>query len=200
MENGTLAYDGKGLLEFSEENSLTSIACQHSNDEQPRACAFDAHLVDHDPVTPPDQFRGVIRPDFVLIGDAYYRRVHLANESADSRVVTHDVEEVTAQTVLADSALNISNQSSPIPDDLPIAHRVATTGDTVMAFKYLDGDNLGRIYQQNGSYYTVVGTDMRVIDNGVGFLEDDLSRDLLRSFGLVLIVGTLLRYTRNRDR
>lgn len=198
VENGTFAYDGKAILGFAEVNSLNPVGCQSNDDEQPRACAFDSSLVDSGPVTVPNDYRGEIQPEFVRLGDAYYRRVHITNESSEDRVVRHDVERVTPQTVLSDSALNISDPSRFA--DLGLEPRIAATGETVTSFESLDEEDLGRIYRLNRSYYTVVGTDEKVIDHGLGLLQYELPRYLLMGVGLVLLVGVLFLSVGNQDR
>lgn len=197
VENGTLTYDGKGVVEFAEENSLDPIECQSYDDEQPRACSFDSHLATRGAATVPDDFRGRIEPEFVRIDEAYYRRVHSQNESADTGV-THDVERVTARTVLAESATNISGLSNAFAADLEL--RVAVSGDTVTSFEDLSGDELGNIYRRDGSFYTVVGTDEKTIDHGLPFHPFELSRYALMVVGLVFIVGVLSFLAGDQDR
>ncbi|WP_435349769.1 hypothetical protein [Haloarchaeobius sp. HRN-SO-5] len=207
VEDGTLSYSGASETEFAEENSLNAVGCQlrHGFTEQPRACAFDAYLVDHGPVADTRYYLHDIQPDFVRIGDAYYRRTHTRNETAEDVHVMHDVERVTPRTVLAESALlNISDYSRPVPDfdgwgDRGVEFRVAITGDAVTTFEDLGEDNLGNVYRQNDSYYTVVVTSERYADGGPDFLRYDGYRYLLMGVGLVPIAMVLSRRAEERD-
>jgi len=196
VENGTLTYSGAGIPDFTEENSLTSVGCQPNDDEQPRACAFDHHLVTHDPITVPGRPGGVIAPEFVRLDGSYYRRIRRINRSGRTDTGIHDVERVTPQTVLTESAVNLSSQTNTDTDRLPL--RVAITGDTVRSFEDLDEAQLGRIYQSNGSYYTVIVTDEKSIDHGLTFLRYELPRYLLMGVGGLFLGGALLGYLRER--
>lgn len=196
VENGTLTYDGAGVLGFSEENSLNPVGCQRYDDEQPRACAFDHHLVSHEPVTVPGRPWGVLDPEFVRLDDGYYRRIHRITGSGENRTGTHDVERVTPETVLAESAVNLSGGSGAGSDDLPLAVQIAVTGETRTSFEDLDEDQLGTVYRYDGSYYTVVGTDDRSVDRGLTYLRYELPRYLLASVGVLLLVGALFVYSR----
>lgn len=192
VENGTLAYHGADIPEFAEQNNLNQVGCQPGDEGSARACAFDHHFVNHPPVTVPKKLLESRDAEFVRIDSAYYRRVHRVNGSGGNRTVTHNVERVTPQTVLREAALNISGRSGTVRDDLPLEYRVAVSGDTVTTFEDLDEPQLGNIYRQNESYYTVVGTGEKHIDHGFGFLRYEIPRYILMSVGFFLSVGTLV--------
>lgn len=191
IDDGLLTYEGQRLLEFAEANALVEVGCEPPDDEQPRACAFDAHLVDHPPVSLPNVYAGLIGPEFVEIDDAYYRRVHRTESANGTDVVVHDVDRVSPGTVLGETAVNLTGVSGS-SDDLPLEFRVAASGDTVRKFTDLEADELGRIYRLDDSFYTVVRTDRRVIDHGLGFLRYEVPRYLLASIGLVLCVAVAI--------
>lgn len=140
----------------------------------------------------------MIDPGFVRLDDSYYRRIHQLNGSGPNRTLIHDVERVTPQTVLAERAVNLSGHPGVVSDDLPVADQIAITGDTRMSFEDLDEDRLGDIYLVNGSYYTVVVTDERVIDHGLAALRYKVPRYLLVSIGVVLIGWGLFISMRER--
>lgn len=199
VENGTFEYDGEDLPGFAEENSLNPVGCQPHDDDQPRACAFDLHLVTRDPVTVPGRPEGVFGAEFVRLDGTYYRRIHRVTGSGGNYSGTHDVEPVTPQTILAESAVNISGHASPVSDDLRLEFRIAVTGDSVTSFEDLDENDLGNVYRQNESYYTVVATNQRFIDHGLTFLRYELSRFLLMGIGFVLFIGALFVRTRESN-
>jgi hypothetical protein len=196
VENGTFTYAGATVPEFAEENSLTAVGCQPNDDEQPRACAFDHHLVSHDPITVPWRPSGVIAPEFVRVDGSYYRRIHSRHGSGGTDTVVHDVERVPPRTILSESAIDLSGQTSTDSDRLPL--RIGISGDTVRSFEDLEETQLGRIYRSNRSYYTVVVTDERAIDHGVVLLRYELPRYLLVGVGVLLLTGALLSYLRGR--
>ena len=189
VEDGPLTYSGVHGPGFAEENSLTAVGCQPNDDEQPRACAFDHHLVRHDPITVPGRPRGTIAPEFVRIDGSYYRRIHRINRSGGTDTGIHAVEHVTPQMILSESTVTLSGQTSTDSDRLPL--RVAITGDTVRSFEDLDEAQLGRIYRSNGSYYTVVVSDERFIDHGLTLLRYELPRYLQMGLGVLLLAGAL---------
>lgn len=197
IADGTLQYDGADLPGFAEENSLNPVGCQVRDDEQPRACAFDRHLVTHGPVTVPRQSPSVIQPDFVSLDGTLYRRTHRSDGPAENATVTHDVERVSPEVVLEESARPLS-MSSPLSDTLP--YRVAISGDTVTSTVDLDETDLGDVYRLDESYYTVVATDREHVDHGLTWLRYERSRYLLSGVGTVLVVGAIVVYRRNRPR
>lgn len=191
VEDGTLVYQRSDLSDFDAErrNSLNPVGCQHDDEEGTRACAFDQHLVDHAPVTvpqPPELRANPARPEFVRINDAYYRRIH-DTRSDGSLNVTYDVERVTPQTVLAESAVNLSGVSSP--SDGLLRRRVAITGNTETSYERLDDDELGNVYRLNGTYYTVVVTDVEhIFHDGFELLRYDLFRAMLAVPGVFILI------------
>ena len=192
VENGTLAYHGRGATGFGT-NNLNPVGCQPGDGQGGRVCAFDRHLVDHPPVTVPREQLGSARPEFVRIDGAYYRRIHRANFSSDPPTVTHDVERVEPRTVLAESALNLSGSTESPPDDSPLELRVAVSGDTTTSYELLGPDELGDVYRLNGSYYTVVRTDEVLVDHGLDPLRYESSRLPLAVVGLLLLLWSLSR-------
>lgn len=191
VENGTLTYRGGDVRGLEDENGLNPVGCQYYDDEQPRACAFDRHLVNRPRVSVPMNGLEPIRPEFVHINGAYFRRIHQLNETSD-RTVTHDVERVSPRTVLAESAINITNWSQPVSDHLGLAGQIAVTGNSVTTFEYLRGDELGNVYRDNGTYYTVVATDEHHVDSGPDALRYELPRYYLMGAGLLLLAFGLL--------
>ncbi|MHB9288644.1 hypothetical protein ACKVMT_16560 [Halobacteriales archaeon Cl-PHB] len=183
---------------YAEENSLVEVACQPRDDEQPRACAFDAHLVNHAPVRLPNTNAGIIEPEFVELDDTYYRRVHRLEESNDSQTLVHDVERVRARTLLAETALNLTGRSIESDEDLPPEIRIAATGNTMTTVKELEEDDLGQVYRVENTYYTVVRTDSTVIDRGFTILRYEMPRYLLALSGLLVTVVALVGLYKRR--
>ena len=194
--DGALEYRGQNLQRFAEANSLVGVACEPPDDEQPRACSFDAHLVDHPPVSLPNVRGGVISPEFVWIADSYYRRVHRIESARGTEVVRHDIERISPEFVLSETAMNLTERSISIEDDLPLEVRIAATGETVRTYTDLADDELGRTFRLDDSFYTVVRTNRTIIDHGLGFLRYEVPRYLLTIVGLILtttvglVVGT----------
>lgn len=196
VENGIFAYHGADIPDFAEENSLSRVGCQHV-DDQARACAFDQHLGNHGPITVAWEGQGTTRPEFIRLADAYYRRIHRLNRSSET--VAYDVERVSPRTVLAEAATNISGVSTSPSADLPLAFRIAVTGETVTSFEEPDRTELGRVYQLNGSYYTVVRTDESHIVHGPDVLRYETPRSILVIVGGLLLLGALALRTRDQS-
>ena len=193
VENRTLTYHGRDIPDFGA-NNLDPVGCQPQDRTGARACAFDQHLVEYGPVTVPrGRALGAIRPDFVRIDGAYYRRIHRPNDSDGDRTVTHDVERVEPRTVLAESAIDLSDVQRPFPDSWPLAFRIAASGDVVTTYERVEDDELGAVYRRNGSYYTVVRTDETNVDGGPDFLRYDSNRAPLVIAGGLLLLWTLPR-------
>lgn len=189
IENGSLEYDGKDASGFWERNALTPIACQAHEDEQPRACSFDYHLVDHGPITAGNQLPQV-EPDFARLRGNYYRRI--VNHSDDNEnLLVHDVEQVSPRTILAESAVNVTGISTS-DFGVPLEWEIAITGETRSTVEELEEDELGRVFLKDGSYYTVVATDETFVDHGLTFLRYELPRYLLVFVGLLVLVGGIL--------
>lgn len=197
VENGTLTYDGVETLEFRRANDLQAVGCQWSDREGERACAFDAYLADNPPVSVPRRrVWGHVSPTFVEIDGGYYRRIHRRNGSN----VTHDITPVSPESVLRGAATDVSDHSTPDRDDAPLEYYVAVTGETVTAEERLDRDDLGDVYRQNGSYYTVVGTDRTVHRPVQGFHQSEPLRYGLGMVGAVLLLAAgLLEVTRRSE-
>lgn len=185
IENGSLEYVGADVSGFRERNALTPIACQSHEDEQPRACAFDYHLVDHGPITAGNQVSHV-EPDFARLRGDYYRRIVNHSDNDENHLI-HDVEQVSPQTILAESAVNVTGLST---SDLgvPLEWEIAITGETRTTVEELDEDDLGRIFLKDGSYYTVVATDRTPVDHGLTFLRYEVPRIMLMLLGGVVVL------------
>lgn len=194
VENDTFTYNGDDVRGLARENSLNPVGCEYRDEEQPRACAFDRHLADHGPVAVERNGFGSIRPEFVRIDGSYYRRIHRLNRSSENRTVTHDVERVSPRTVLAESATDVSGLSRSDVDDLGLAFQVAVTGESVTSFQDLEGDELGNVYRDGGTYYTVVATDVETVDHGLDTLRYELPRYLLAGVGVLLAIGGVLAW------
>lgn len=192
VENGTLEYVGKDATGFRERNGLTPIACRFHDDERPRACAFDYHLVDHGPVVAGNQLPAV-EPDFARLRGSYYRRIVEHSGSDENRSLVHDVEPVAPRTILAESAVNLTGASTSTTEDLPLEFRVAITGEPRTTVEELDEEDLGRIFRRGGVYYTVVATDETFVDHGLTFLRYEVPRYALVLLGLLVLVGGLSR-------
>ncbi len=191
VENGSFVYAGADRSGFRERNALTPIACQLHETEQPRACAFDYHLVDHGPVTAQDQLSGV-EPDFARLRGGYYRRIVNRSVTDDNQYLTHDVREVAPRTILAETAVNVTGSSASDIGDLPLEWQIAITGETRSTVEQLDAHELGRIFLKDGSYYTVVATDDAVVDHGLTFLRYELPRFMLMLLGGIgVLFGSL---------
>lgn len=185
VEDGTITYDGVDNRRFRHRNDLQAVGCQRTDREGDRACAFDEYLVDNPPVTVSKQVAwGHTTPNFVEINGDYYRRIH---RSEDSKV-THDVTRVPPRSVLTASASDVSVHSVPDRGTVPLEYYVAVSGETVTSFEALDRDDLGRIYLQNGTYYTVVGTDRSVNHPGPDFQQYYTFRYALGVVGAVLLL------------
>jgi len=200
IENGTITYHGDSILGFAEENGLTAVGCQPRDDEQPRACAFDHYLASQGPVTISTATAGVSRPEFVELDGEYYRRIHRPAGDDGTGPTTYDVEAVSARTVLATAAVDLTGQSSSGAEDLPLHFRVAISGDTETAYVDLEADELGTVFERNGSYYTVVATADRFADGGPDLLRYELPRYLLALVGLAVVAGAVLVLSRELDR
>lgn len=198
VEDGTLTYDGMDAQHFRLQNDLQDVGCQSTDREGGRACAFDEYLADRPPVTVSRQHViDHISPEYVQIGDDYYRRIHRSNDSN----VTHTVTRVSPRTVLRAVAVDVTGH--PVPDrgeDTPLEYYVAVSGETVTTAESLDRDDLGRVYRQNGSYYTVVGTERTVYHPGPEFQQYGAVRYGLGAIGVaVLLAATHLEFTRRRE-
>ena len=189
VADGTLSYRGDGLLGASAENSLEPVGCQYHDDERPRACAFDRYLAGHGPVSVPAGGAHPVRPEFVRVRGAYYRRTHRPNATEGRRVVVHDVERVSPRTVLSESAVGVSNVSKPVPDFVGLADRIAVTGESVTTFRNLGEDELGAVYLNDGTYYTVVTVEERTVDHGLDPLRYELPRYALAILGLPFVAA-----------
>lgn len=197
IEHGSLEYAGADVSGFWERNALTPIACQFHEDEQPRACAFDYHLVDHGPITAGNLLPHV-EPDFARLRGDYYRRI--VNQSVtDENLNIHDVEQVSPRTVLAESAVNVTGISTSEDIVVPLEWEIAITGETRSTFEELEEDELGRIFLKNGSYYTVVGTDEVTVDHGLMYLRYEVPRLMLMILGVVVILVGLLSVRSETD-
>lgn len=196
-EDGTLAYHGQDVLRFGDENDLTPIDCVDFETNHIRSCALDYHLLNHSPITVPSSVAGETDAEFVRIEDGYYRRIVQHNDSTDPPSITLDVEPVSPQTILRESAVDISDIQEVDPDH-GVRLRVLLTGETETSFTRLSDHDLGSIYERNGSYYVVVKTGERVIDHGplLHGLQYDGPRYVLATFGVVLLIGA---YLHNRD-
>ncbi|QLD89221.1 hypothetical protein HWV07_09335 [Natronomonas salina] len=197
VEDGTITYDGIDNRRFHRRNNLQDVGCQRTDREGERACAFDEYLADNPPVTVSRQLKwGHATPDFVEINGDYYRRIHRPNDSN----VTHDVTQVPPRSVLTQSAADVSGHSIPDRSTTTLEHYAAVSGETVTSFEELERDDLGRIYLQNGTFYTVVGTDRSINHPGPEFRQYQALRYVLGFVGVVLLlIGTHIELTREGD-
>lgn len=185
VENGTLAYPGKGERPYHRENDLVDVACQPT-DRGRRACAFDRYLAAEGPVTVRDD-PGYGSTDHVALDGAYYRRTEAANGSR----ATYGVERVPPRRLLAVAAVNLTGVDPAVVDDGDSPpYRAAVTGERVTTYAPVDADRVGRLYRRNGRYYTVVLADAAVVDRP---LVAPPGRDPLTLVGavLLLVVGVL---------
>ena len=196
VENGTFAYHGKEVGPFDNENDLTPVACIDHDTNHLRACALDAHLVTDGPITVPRTVAGETDLHFVRVEDAYYRRIRRVDDSDDPATVTLDVERVPPRTVLAESAVNLSDVSR-VPPDAGVRMRVLVTGEPETSFTDLSDHALGTVYRRNGSYYVVVRTGATVVDHGplLHPLRYEVPRYGLVGIGAVLLLGGALLYS-----
>lgn len=197
VENGTITYDGVDNHRFYRRNELPDVGCQWTDREGERACAFDEYLSENPPVTVSKHMSlGRITPDFVEVDGDYYRRIHRPNDSN----VTHDVTRVPPRSVLTASAADVSGHSVPDRGTVPLEYYIAVSGETVTSFEALERDDLGRIYLQNGTFYTVVGTDRSINHPGPAFQQYQALRYVLAFVGVVLLLmGTHMELTREGD-
>ena len=185
VENGELTYLGvSDTLWHGEYSDLNALDCQWT-DTNRRACAFDAHLVEHGPVTinPMEMYHDY--PEYALIDGGIYRRVISKNEAAH----TYDVHRVPPRDFLSAVSNNISSLSveavRETTDRVPL--KVAVTGETRQTIYRLDDDDLGRVYSLDGDYYTVVVTDKTYPEPPVPI--SDGFRATLRILGIILLLG-----------
>lgn len=197
VENGTITYDGIDHFEFREWNELDPLGCQWHDSDGERACAFDEYLAENPPVTVSRQMLwGRITPEFVEIDGNYYRRVHRSNDSN----VTHDVMPVPPESVLEESAADVSGHSVSDQSDAPLAYYVAVSGETVTTTEHPSRVDLGDVYRRNGNYYTVVATDRTVEQPPLEFQQYRALRYVLEFVGIVLLlVAVHLEFTRRRE-
>lgn len=188
VENGILTYDGKDIN--PAENDLIAIGCQFQDrgESDDRACGFDAYLSSHGPVSVPNHgLNSHSGSEFIRLGDAYYQQVRDENSST----VTYDVNRVSPQTLLSRvRARNISDAPREL-EEFSLHYRIAVTGDTTTSFEKLEDDDLGRLYHQNGVYYTVVLTDETVHD--IALLPP--VRSVLLVAGLILLAAATVEST-----
>jgi hypothetical protein len=193
VENGTLTYHGIADDEFAAENDLEAVGCQKYDDDE-RACAFDRHLIDHDPVTEPRVGHVEQRVGYVELDSRYYERVVTARGTMDNGTRTFTVEQVQPETVLDAVAVDASTVDADAVDaDVRLPFRLAVTGGTATSYERLDEDELGTIFHRDGSYYTVVGTDETFVDRGLSWLASGESRALLAILGVFVLLGVALR-------
>lgn len=197
VENGTITYEGLDHFRFREWNDLQPVGCQWHDSAGERACAFDEYLADNSAVTVSRQMLGGrITPDFVEIDGDYYRRIHRSNDSN----VTHDVTPVPPESVLRESASDVTGHSVSERSNVPLEYYIAVSGETVTTSERPDRDELGGVYRQNGTYYTVVATDRTVNQPPLEFQQYRALRYVLGFVGVVLLLAALhLEFTRQRE-
>lgn len=193
VEDGILAYEDRRTGPFDDENDLTPVGCDDYEASLVRACALDRHLVEHGPIPVSRDTTGEGGPEFVRLDDAYYRRITRYDDSAEPPTLTLDVERVAPETVLAESAVNLSEPDSVRPDH-GVRLRVLLTGESETSFTELSDHALGTVYQRDGSYYVLVLTEERVIDHGppLEALEYEVPRYLLAAIGALLLAAIYL--------
>lgn len=193
VENGTLSYHGRDVGRFDDENDLTAVGCQAIDDadNQLRTCALDQYLVDHPPVSAAQSLKDDGSAEFVRLGDRYYRR--LVHENESSGTLALDVERVSPDVVLAESAYDISSVTA-VRDSHDVRLRVLVSGETERSYTDLSDYGLGLLYERNGSYYTVVRTGASVVDHGplVHNLRYEVPRYLLVALGVVVLLVAFL--------
>lgn len=198
VEGGSITYERVDLRDAEAErrNSLNPVGCQPDDEEGERACAFDRHLVDRAPVSvsqPVSLLANPTRPEFVRVGDAYYRRVREWNRTGTSRNATYAVRQVAPRTVLSQSAVNLTGATGLSSGDAPVRYRVAATGSTIHTFEELRAEDLGEVYRLDGRYYTVVVTDLEPVSHdGLEWLRYEVPRLLLALAGAALVGWSLL--------
>lgn len=197
VEDGTLTYEGVDYRWFRESNDLQPVGCQRYDSDGERACAFDEYLAENPPVTVSRQVSGGrITPDFVRIDGDYYRRIHRPDDSN----VTHDVERVSPETVLEESANNVTGATVSDRGHTSLQYYVAVSGETVTTTEHPTLHDLGGVYRQNGTYYTVVATDRTINQPPLEFQQYQALRYALGFVGLVLLLAaTHLEFTRRRE-
>lgn len=189
VENGELTYLGvTDTLWHGEYSNLNGLDCLFP-DTNRRACAFDAYLVEHGPVTISPLETRHEYPEYAHIDGQIYRRTIAKNETTH----TYDVERIPPREFLEAVAFNTSSISvdavEESTDRVPL--QVAVTGEPRRTTERLDADDLGRIYQRGGEFYTVVVTDKThpepPIPISAGF------RATLRILGIILLMAWLIR-------
>lgn len=197
VEDGTLTYEGVDYRWFRELNDLQPVGCQRHDSEGERACAFDEYLAENPPVTVSRQMSGGrITPDFVEIDGEYYRRIHRSNESN----VTHNVKRVSPETVLEESANNVTGVAVSDRRHVSLQYYVAVSGETVTKTEHPTRHDLGGVFRKNGTYYTVVATDRTINQPPLEFQQYQALQYALGFVGLVLLLAaTHLEFTRRRE-
>lgn len=109
---------------------------------------------------------------------------------------TYDVERVSPETVLGAIATDVSGSgSSNLSEDVRLEFRLAVAGGSETSFDRLADDELGNVYERNGSYYTVVVPNSTAVDR----LPSTAIRGWLMGAGVLLLFGVGLILV-DRDR
>lgn len=190
VENGTLVSAQVSLREYAEYHHLDGVDCDRGTTT--RDCAFDRFLLAEGPVTVEARDPLVGGPGYTRIGDGYYRRVVVTNDTR----TTLDVERVDAATVRADLATTAPAVEPGSLEDAPPVYRAVATGEPVTSPEPPHEAALGGVYEQNGTYYTAVVAGASELDRP---LVSPTFRDILSAVGIALLVVAALRLSTRRD-
>lgn len=190
VENGTLAYGQSPQQQYVEYHHLDEVDCDRGT--VTRDCAFDRYLLDEGAVTVTARNPFVEGPDYTRIGDDYYRRLVTTNGSR----ATLDVERVDAATVRAELATEPPAAGADAVEGAPPVYRAVATGEPTTSRRRPHEAALGRVYVQNGTYYTGVVTASSELDRP---LVSPPFRRLLAGGGVALLVAAVLVLSPDRD-
>lgn len=188
IENETLTYESP--MRRPQPGALHAVDCQNI-DRFDRSCGLDRYLVANGNLTiaagDSRQFRAADQ-QYTRIDGTYYRRTVVTNETH----ATYGLERVAARELRASLAneVPVLDDDSDVPSFSPVGFEATLTGEPVVSTDPPGTLRLGRVYVQNGSYYTVVQTDEMERDRP---LVSSGTRTLLSIVGVfVLMLGAVL--------
>lgn len=170
-------------------NDLRAVGCEGflESTGSSRLCAFEQSVAEDSPVTVSEDAYAAssAEPRFVDLRDGYYRRAVRENGSK----VTLDVQPVSAETVLAESARDPTDSDAAVLKDEP-GTRALATGSPVVTPEPPESVRTGTVFRYEGTYYTVAVTDESVVDRPL--VSSGLRAFLQLAGLLVVVVGTIL--------
>lgn len=182
VEDGRLTYESP--LDDPRAGAFVAVDCQVAETEG-RDCALDRYVLRAGNLTvTTDDPVDAGAPAYARLDGRYYRRTAVENGTR----VTYGLAPVSPRTLRTEIARNVTGLDPERRAGVGV--RAAASGDpvTVSADEAPDEGALGRVYLEEGTYYTVVRTGYP--DRA---LVNDASRTGLSLLGVVvLLVGVLV--------